>query len=166
MRGAALRYNNMAIFYIPHDPTLTYLMRNSKQHRVLSPAVAVAWLGLYLAQSRHVLRAPNDVFICHHILLRTHYTGPSQLGLSAGNIILTQCFGSWLWSLWLVRAVNPDTDIGDEESLETQQTSPTGVWSRPHKYMQPEERGDKTDKKSEIPCLTLSEWPSRENLDT
>ena len=69
----------MAIFYIPHDRTLTYLMRNSKQHRVSSSAVVCAGCGLaecseYLAwQARHVLRAPNDVFICNHILLRTHY---------------------------------------------------------------------------------------------
>ena len=62
----------MAIFYIPHDPTLTYLMRNSKQHRVVSPAVSVRG-RLCTWQSRHVLLAPNDVFICNPILLRTHY---------------------------------------------------------------------------------------------
>ena len=67
--------------------------------------------------------------------------GPHSLQLSVLGIILTVCFGSWLRSLGLVRAVNPDTDIRDEESLETRQTSPTGVWPQPqqHKYMQPEE---------------------------
>ena len=112
---------------------------------------------MYLAwQSRHVLRAPNDVFICNHILLRTHYGAltahSSQFSLSGLGIILTVCFGSWLRSLGLVRAVNPDTDIRDEESLETRQTSPTGVWPRPqqHKYMQP---GRRWQAKSEVPKL-------------
>lgn len=86
----------------------------------------------------------------------------------SGNHLDCVCFGSWLWSLDLVTAVNPDTDIGDEESLETRQTSPTASGpEQQHKYMQPgEETGDKTAKKSEMPCLTLSEWPSKESLGT
>ena len=175
-----LRYNNMAIFYIPHDQTLTYLMRNSK-HRAsveLSSCLPGLWLGLRRVdtwQSGHVLRAPNDVFICNHILLRTHYTVPvSQSrpifpGLS-GNHLDCVCFGSWLRSLGLVTAVNPDTDIGDEESLETRQTSPTASGpgrSNTNICSQGRRRErDKTAKKSEMPCLTLSEWPSKESLGT
>ena len=86
----------------------------------------------------------------------------------SGNHLDCVCFGSWLRSLDLVTAVNPDTDIGDEESLETRQTSPAASGpEQQHKYMQPgEETGDKTAKKSEMPCLTLSEWPSKESLGT
>ena len=101
-REGGLRYNNIAIFYIPRDRTLTYLMRNSKQHRVSSPAgcgLARAETEESTWQSRHVLRAPNDVFICNHILLRTHYrAGPRSLGIILTVCVLVPGCGRWISS--------------------------------------------------------------------
>ena len=100
-REGGLRYNNIAIFYIPRDRTLTYLMRNSKQHGVSSPAgrgLARAETEESTWQSRHVLRAPNDVFICNHILLRTHYTGPRSLGIILTVCVLVPGCGRWISS--------------------------------------------------------------------
>ena len=158
----------MAIFYIPHDRTLTYLMRNSKQHRVSSSAVVCAGCGLaecseYLAwQARHVLRAPNDVFICNHILLRTHYG--ALTALCAGNHLdcvfwflaavagTRQSCQSWhRHSRW-----GKSWDSPDITNRRLAPAAATQIYAARGKFG----RRDKTAKKSEIPCLTLSEWPS------
>ena len=93
-------------------------------------------------------------------------TPSSQIHLTQGLAVRSR---NWDSTSWRIRGLGTDVDAwsnwygrynwGDPDS-DSLQGHLTQI------YAATGERGDNTDKKSEIPCLTLSEWPSKESLRT